>query len=419
MSRGPSGGGWHQHAVRTALLATAVVGLALAGLCAGIDLVVRHELTSATDQRLALRLDDLRRDALQPVPVRPVADPDVDYQGPVLSWTVAANGTVTASVGAPRLPTALRSAGTVRTATIAGTEFRVAGGQAGSSHVVAATTLAPVSHALTTLVVAEAALAPLLLGIAFGGALVIGRRVAAPVEAARRRQLDFTADASHELRTPLSVIQAETSLALEGDPDLVAYGEALVRVDAEAGRLSRLVEDLLWLARANAEPRPQASQPVDVGAVAAEVARRFGAVASARGQRLEVDVSEERPAVVVAPPEWIDRLIGVLLDNACRHAPAGGTVAVGVDVERDRIRLSIRDSGPGIPEQERDRVFDRFHRSTGSGGSAGLGLAIGDAIVRQTAGRWQVGAAPEGGACFSVLWSRRHHPQGMATDQPG
>ena len=408
-------GGWHHHAVRTALLAAALVAAVLAGLCTGIDLLVGHSLTSAADQRVAQRLGDLRLDLQQSVVERHVAgDVDADYQGPVYSWRVAADGAVTPSAGAPGLPQSLRGAGAVRTATIAGTQFRVAGVQAGSTHLLAATSLAPVSRAMTTLVITEVVLGPLVLAVAFGGALAIGRRVGGPVEAARRRQLAFTADASHELRTPISVIQAETSLALEGEPDLAAYGEALERVDAEARRLSHLVDDLLWLARADAEPPAPDAEPVDVGVLAAEVGRRFAAVATSRGQRLEVEASATEPApVVVAPPEWVDRLIGVLLDNACRHAPTGGTVVVAVDSTRDRVRLSVRDSGPGIPEEERERVFGRFHRATEEGGAAGLGLAIGDAVVRQTSGRWEVGRAPEGGASFSVVWPRLRRAGGQ------
>jgi two-component system sensor histidine kinase CiaH len=407
VTRGPGERGWHRHAVRTALAATAVVAVALAVLGASVDLLVDHNLVAATDQRIAARLSDLRQDAGDRGATRAVAgDADRDYQGPVFVWAVAAGGSVTAGSGSPALPASLRAVGAVETATIAGTGFRVAGLEGGGAHLVAASSLAPVSRALSTLVIAELLVGPVLLAIAFAGALAIGRRVAAPVEAARRRQLAFTADASHELRTPLSVIRAETSLALEGEPDLAVYAEALERVDAEAERLRRLVEDLLWLARADAEPAAPAAEPVDVGALATEVAGRFGAVATARDQRLLVEVAEREPAVVVAPAVWIDRLIGVLLDNACRHAPPGGTVVLAVGVERDRVRLSVRDSGPGIPEREQERIFGRFHRSTEGGGAAGLGLAIGDAIVRQTSGRWQLGRAPEGGACFSVVWSR-------------
>ena len=82
------------------------------------------------------------------------------------------------------------------------------------------------------------------------------------------------------------------------------------------------------------------------------------------------------------PPEWLDRLLGVLLDNACKYAPAGSTVVVAVKTDAGRVRLTVDDAGPGIPEDERARIFDRFHRATDATGGAGLGLAIADAIVR-------------------------------------
>ncbi len=102
----------------------------------------------------------------------------------------------------------------------------------------------------------------------------------------------------------------------------------------------------------------------------------------------------------------------MLLDNACKYVPDGGTVDVTVAREGGRVALTVDDSGPGIPSDERERVFDRFHRANGPAGAAsgadgaGFGLAIADAIVRATGGRWQVGNSPSGGARFSVSWAR-------------
>jgi signal transduction histidine kinase len=109
-------------------------------------------------------------------------------------------------------------------------------------------------------------------------------------------------------------------------------------------------------------------------------------------------------AVVAAPPEWLDRLLGVLIDNACKYAPEGGTVAIAVGADNARVRLTVDDSGPGIPDSERSRIFDRFHRASGGAGGAGLGLAIADAIVRATGGEWSVGRSPAGGARMAVSW---------------
>jgi signal transduction histidine kinase len=228
---------------------------------------------------------------------------------------------------------------------------------------------------------------------------VVGLRALAPVEQARRRQLEFTADASHELRTPLAVIRAETDVALSVPRDAAGYREALVRVQGETGRLRQLVEDMLWLARFDSRPPPPGSEPVDLGTIAAAGADRFRSVGPALTAAIPT-----APALISAPPEWIDRLAGVLVDNACRYAGPGGRVRVRVLVQGGRVSLIVEDSGPGIPEADRPRLFDRFYRATEQGSGTGLGLAIGDSIVRATGGRWQVGDSSLGGALMSVSW---------------
>jgi two-component system OmpR family sensor kinase len=238
--------------------------------------------------------------------------------------------------------------------------------------------------------------------------VAIGRRVALPIERAHQRQLEFTADASHELRTPLSVMEAQTSLALARERDGKWDGAAFGRIDGELKRTRRLVDDMLWLARFDSAAGQPDAEPVDINVLAAHTADRFAAVAEARSLTLAVRPAAAGAggAIVAAPPEWLDRLLGVLLDNACKYSPTGGSVVVSVAVEGRRVRLTVDDSGPGIPAAERARVFDRFHRATDSAGGAGLGLAIGDAIVRATGGRWQSGTSAAGGASVAVAWPR-------------
>jgi signal transduction histidine kinase len=265
-----------------------------------------------------------------------------------------------------------------------------------------------VADAQRTIVLGVLLIAPFLLGFVFVGAVIVGRRVAAPIEAARRRQLEFTADASHELRTPLSVIEAHTSLALAQERDAAWYRTAFSRVDREAKRMRRLLEDMLWLARFDAAQAPAVSGPVDLGTLARQASDRFSVVAEARRLRLGVQAPADG-VVVAAPAELVDRLIGVLLDNACKYAPEEGIVDVTVAAEGTRVTVTVDDSGPGIAAEDEERIFDRFHRSvttSSEAGGAGLGLAIGDAIVRATGGRWTVGRSPEGGARFSVTWNR-------------
>jgi two-component system sensor histidine kinase TctE len=96
--------------------------------------------------------------------------------------------------------------------------------------------------------------------------------------------------------------------------------------------------------------------------------------------------------------------VTVLVDNACRYAGDGGQVQLSVSNSAGSAVLTVDDSGPGIPEGERERVLERFHRASTAPGGAGLGLAIADAVVSATSGRWQIGTAPLGGARVQVTW---------------
>jgi len=400
-----------RHAMRTAALATAVVFVVLAALCTGVDLLVQHNLVAGTDERLDERLSTLARghDSLFSGGVRD--DGDRNLEAPVLAWAVTPDGTVAQrSSGAPDLPASLRGVSSARNASVGGVDVRISGAAVDDGRVVAAEALAPVSRAMANLLIAEGIFAPLVLAAVFLGALAIAMRVAGPVERARRRHIAFTADASHELRTPLAVIEAETSLALGARRDAAGYREALERVAGESGRLRRIVDDLLWLARFDAEPEAPRAEPVDLAQVAATATDRFRTVASRRHIRLRSDRRGERPAVIDAPADWVDKLCGVLIDNACKYSPEGGEVEVLVSSDHNGVSLRVRDHGPGIPHEEREHIFGRFHRATHSAGGSGLGLAIGDAVVRATGGRWEVADTPGGGASISVAWPRSSGP---------
>jgi signal transduction histidine kinase len=107
---------------------------------------------------------------------------------------------------------------------------------------------------------------------------------------------------------------------------------------------------------------------------------------------------------VRASADSVDRLVGVLVDNACKFAGPGGGVRVTVQVAVHRLLLTVEDSGPGIPIEERDIIFDRFHRTESSAGGTGLGLAIADAIIKSTHAHCVVGESSLGGARFEVSW---------------
>jgi signal transduction histidine kinase len=271
---------------------------------------------------------------------------------------------------------------------------------------VAGKSLAEQMHVERVLLTGELIAGPVLLLATYLGTLAIGVKASGPIEQARRRQLEFTADASHELRTPLSVIEAEVGLVLSAPRDSTRYVDTLERVGRESDRLRRLVEDLLWLARFDSEPPPPGDEPIDLVAIADGCADRFGRVAQAQHITLIVAKEGDDQAWISAPPEWVDRLTGVLVDNACRYAGRGGEVRIVVRTQGAWVSLAVEDSGPGIPAAERPRLFDRFHRATDQGTGAGLGLAIADSVVRSTGGRWRIGDASMGGARLEVSWHR-------------
>jgi two-component system, OmpR family, sensor histidine kinase CiaH len=391
--------------IRVALLATALVAAVYLVIGATVVLLVTHDLTQQIDDRLV--------DSLSHIGDQPGGPPDSGYGAPppdrfgpaTLVWTIHADGTIQATNAEAVLPTTAYHVTQPQTVEVGDVALRVAGGTAGDDYVVVGQTLDTVSQATSTILLAEVLIAPILLVVVFLGAVAIGRRVAAPIERARQRQLAFTADASHELRTPLSVIEAHASLAATQPRTAEWYARAFRGVDREARRMRRLVDDLLWLARFDAlQGRPEVEH-VDLGIVATQAVDRFAPVAEQRHLALHVSVPPE-PSVVQAPADWLDRLLGVLMDNACKYSPDGGSVAVTVAQESGRIRLTVDDAGPGIEAEEQTRVFDRFHRATTEGSGAGLGLAIADSIVRASRGTWHLGRSRAGGASMSITWPR-------------
>jgi signal transduction histidine kinase len=420
------------HAGRVALAAALLVGIVYAACVAVLDAVVASKLVAAVDSRLAERISDVREVGL---PVSNADDDDIDAT-PVYLWRITPAGAlVAAAPGAPRLPSGFRlAAGKTETIRLPAGQFRVYAARAGSLRLIAGQSLAGADHLGSVLRDGEALAAPVLLLAMFVGALTIGVRALSPVEQSRRRQLEFTADASHELRTPLSVISAETSVALSAPRSPAEYRAVLGRIESESSRLAKIVEDLLWLARFDSAPPQPGYEPLDLATIAATCAERFRAVASTQQFQIALAIDDAIPAWISAPPEWIDRLAGVLVDNACRYAaarhptdrsadgqsPAPGTVRISVLSRGNRVCLIVEDSGPGVAPQQQAKLFDRFHRSTEQGGSAGLGLAIADSIVRSTSGQWRLGDSALGGALFEVSWRRvvaRQHASAPALKQ--
>ena len=396
------------HAVRVAAIATAIVMAGYVLVALVLNLIVADHLVAGVDSRLKDRLQDVSRGTLA-LTKTPTSDkPDVD-DAPLFVWSIGQDGAVTPlTSNAPTLP-ARDWAGTRTPLTIrvGSSTFRVDTNASNGTVLVAGESLAGTANVRSTLVTAEILFGVLLALGVFVGATIVGLRASAPSELVRRRQAEFTADASHELRTPLSVIEAEVSLALDRPRDASHYRAVLERVGREGVRLRSIVEDLLWLARADSGA--EGSDPdevVDVAPIARACVDRFSALAEASGVTISAEGVGEGPFTVLGSSDAIDRLIGVLVDNACKFAGPDGSVEVSVRSAGNRVELRVDDSGPGIPEAQREAVFDRFHRVTDDATGTGLGLAIADAVVRSTQGRWHIGVADLGGARMEVVWRR-------------
>jgi signal transduction histidine kinase len=400
--------------LRVALISTGIVAVVYVIFAAAVVMFVTNNLTAQVDARLASSLARYER---SPAPPRPASVTDNGQGGlsaPVLAWVIPPigqqGGTVKPFIPLPDTYLSVSQPTTVRLNNV---DLRITGAMVGEYRLIVGYNFDSVTQAKASLIYTELGAGVVLLILVFLGTLFVGRRVGAPIEIARQRQLEFTADASHELRTPLAVIEAQTSLALSQDRDPAWYRHAFQRVGSESGRIRRLVDDLLWLARVDTPQGRPAAEPVEVGVLVEQAAERFAAVAESRSITLQVSVGLG-PLAVMGSSTWLDRLLGVLLDNAFKYAPTGGTVGLSVGVEGNRVRLIVEDSGPGIPDDERPKIFDRFHRAVDQGYGSGLGLAIADAIVRHTHGRWEVSTSGLGGARMAVSWPR---VLGSARDQ--
>lgn len=209
--------------------------------------------------------------------------------------------------------------------------------------------------------------------------------------AAQRR---FVADAAHQLRTPLAGLKTQTELALrERDP--AALSHSLAQIHSATERSAHLVNQLLALARA--EPgadRPDRFQPVDLNQLALSTTADWVAVALKKSIDLGFE-GMDGAASVSGDAVLLRELLSNLVDNALRYTPEGGRVTVRVAREDAGLTLSVEDDGPGIPDAERERVFERFHRILGTD-QEGCGLGL--AIVREIVERHQAQAAVSAGA---------------------
>jgi signal transduction histidine kinase len=227
-------------------------------------------------------------------------------------------------------------------------------------------------------------------------------------------QRRFLADVSHELRTPLTAIRGNVDLLRRiGGVD----AEALDSVAGEVDRMTRLVRDLLLLAQAESGHLPLAREPVELDTLLLEVYQQAKVLSQ---DRVEVRLGGEDRLTIPGDRDRLKQVLLNLVANALDHTPEGGTVTLGLAAVGEHARLTVSDTGPGIPREDLPRIFERFYRIDPSrkrkaGGGAGLGLSIAHWIVKNHQGRIEVATEPGRGSTFSV-WLPRKPPNGRGAN---
>jgi signal transduction histidine kinase len=208
------------------------------------------------------------------------------------------------------------------------------------------------------------------------------QRRLAELDSARKQ---FIANASHELRTPIFSLGGFVELLEDEDPSPEERAEFVRTMRQQIERLTKLTTDLLDLSQLDAGAMVMRARSIDLGALAREVTREFGARADLRGSRLQLR-TPEYPAIARADPDRVRQIIRILLDNALTHTPEGTKVTVTTYSVNRRAELTVSDEGSGIPQRVQNRIFERFYTADKAGGS-GLGLAIASELAQRMDGR--------------------------------
>jgi heavy metal sensor kinase len=224
------------------------------------------------------------------------------------------------------------------------------------------------------------------------------------LDVAVKRIRQFTSDASHELRTPLALIRATAELALRRDREPAEYRTSLRQIEEEAGHMTALTESLLTLARADSDELGMSLQSTDLNELVHSVVQQNSAIAAGKGVALRA-VAPDQPARASADASGLRRVLLILVDNALKHTPAGGSVTVSVVANGSGATLTVQDTGEGIAADALPHIFERFYRADparAGGAGFGLGLSIAQAIARAHGSAIAASSSPGEGARFTL-----------------
>lgn len=244
-----------------------------------------------------------------------------------------------------------------------------------------------------------------------GAAIVTTVRDVSERHDLERLRADFLASISHDLRTPLTAVRAGIGLLQESLSDRISPDERALLSDTRRSteHLGRLIDDLISMRDLDAGALVIERRSLDLCDIVADVLSILHPLLEQRGQSLELDLSA--PLEVEGDPRRLGQVILNLLSNAHEHTPGGTTIVITGSVG-DEVLLTVADTGPGIPDRQVERVFERYHRSDAHGDGAGLGLPLARGIVELHGGRLWATCPQAGGAAFHVALPR---PQGSAT----
>ena len=218
------------------------------------------------------------------------------------------------------------------------------------------------------------------------------------------RQERFVAAASHELRSPLTVLRTGFGVIKKTPEQSERY---LGLMEGETNRMTRLVDELLILAGGGSLRKTFRPKPIELDTVLIDFVDSMTPVAEKKGIFLEICLPEETIPAVNADEDRVKQILSILVDNALRYAPEKSTVHVSLDNQAKGCVLSVIDHGPGIPDSEKKKVFDRFYRGSQSRSDPnhfGLGLAVAQELAAIHGGTLWLSDTPDGGATFTVFF---------------
>jgi heavy metal sensor kinase len=223
----------------------------------------------------------------------------------------------------------------------------------------------------------------------------------------------FTGNASHELRTPISLLRTEIEVALYRSRDGEEYRATLKRLHEETIRMTNLVENLLSLARADGGAEAMALTLIEVNSLFEKVEQTWKKTMLLALIDFRVEIHSGDLALL-GDPAGVPRLLSILLENACKFTPPGGSVVLSAASSGESIIFTVRDTGIGISAEDIPRIFDRFYRVSQASEliprGAGLGLALGKWIAERHGTRLMVASEPGRGSCFSFALRQAAHP---------